>query len=285
MLSTSIIKNVDQASHYFSQRDNYYTREEGLEQSEWWGKGAEKLNLSGFVADKQFTELLQGKLPNGEQLGKMVNGEIKHRPGWDLTLSVPKSVSIMIYIGDDKRLVQAEREALFATLSYIERSCSQARVKIGDKITYQNTGNMVAALYYHDLSRAKDPQKHTHCVVMNMTERSDQKWRSQASQIGRYDQNAKGEINGFIERVDHHRRYFSKIYETELAYRVKQLGYEITTDTKSGKFEIVGISQEVLDFFSKRRLEIEKHLKQRGLSGGEAANVAALATRDAKENV
>ncbi len=229
--------------------------------------------------------MLQGKLPNGEQLGKMVNGEMKHRPGWDLTLSVPKSVSIMIYVGGDTRLEKIEREALFATLSHIERSCSQARIKIGDKITYQNTGNMVAALYYHDLSRANDPQKHTHCVVMNMTERPDKKWRSQASQIGRYDQHAKGEINGFIERVDHHRRYFSKIYETELAYRVKQLGYEITTDTKSGKFEIVGISQEVLDFFSKRRLEIEKHLKQKGLSGGEAANIAALATRDAKENV
>ena len=40
------------------------------------------------------------------------------------------------------------------------------------------TGNLVTAAFQHDLSRAKDPQLHTHVIVMNMTERSDGQWRA-----------------------------------------------------------------------------------------------------------
>lgn len=285
MLSTSVIKNVGQASHYYSQQDNYYTQEQGVEQSEWWGKGAENLALSGNVDAKQFTDLLLGKLYSGEQLGKVVDGQIKHRPGWDLTFSAPKSVSILALIGGDKRLIDAHRQAVAVALSHIERSCGQARYQTSEGITYQNTKNIIAALFHHDLSRAKDPQLHTHSVVMNMTERLDGKWRSLASTVGNYDEKAQGEINGFIERVRHHNRYFSKLYETELAFRIKELGYEITTDTKSGIFEIAGVSNDAVQFFSKRRADIEKKLTEKGLSGGKAAAIATLDTRDAKEDV
>ncbi|HEX4045775.1 MAG TPA: MobF family relaxase, partial [Gammaproteobacteria bacterium] len=285
MLSTNVIKSVDKAGHYFSQQDNYYTHEEGLEHSEWWGRSAEKLNLYGKVNGKQFTDFLQGKLPSGEQLGKVVEGAIKHRPGWDLTFSAPKSVSILALIGGDKRLIEAHREAVSEALSYVEKNCSQARIKSAGEIKHQNTNNLVASLFHHDLSRAKDPQLHTHSVVMNMTERSDGKWRSLASQIGKYGETAQGEVNGFIERVRHHNRFFSKVYEAELAYRVKQLGYEITTDTKSGIFEIKGVPKEVIQCFSKRRAEIETELAYKGLSGGKAAAIATLNTRDAKNEV
>jgi conjugative relaxase-like TrwC/TraI family protein len=285
MLSSSVIKNIGQAGNYYAQKDNYYSRDEGVEQSEWWGKGAKSFQLSGKVDEKQFTELLQGKLPNGEQLGKVVDGEIKHRPGWDLTFSAPKSVSIMTYMGGDKRLIEAHIEATLVALNTIERSFAQARVKTPNGIDYQNTGNLTAALFHHDLSRAKDPQMHTHCVVMNMTERLDGKCRSLASQIGRYNEDTNGEVNGFIEQVRHYNRYLSKIYETELAYRVKQLGYDITTDTQSGIFEIAGVSQEAIQFFSKRRNQIVKQLEEKGLSGGKAAAIATLANRNAKEYV
>ena len=46
MLSAKVIENAQQAEHYFSQ-DNYYTTEEGFEQSAWAGKGAAALGLSG----------------------------------------------------------------------------------------------------------------------------------------------------------------------------------------------------------------------------------------------
>lgn len=283
MLSTSEIKNVGQASHYFAAKDNYYSQEEGIQKSEWWGKGAVKLNLEGTVESDQFTALLQGKLPNGEQLGKMVDGELKHRAGWDLTLSVPKSVSMLALIGNDKRLLEAHQHAVNVTLSHIERGCSQARAKTQDGVVYQNTGNMVAALFHHDLSRAQDPQLHTHCVVLNMTERSDGKWRSQASQIGRYGEDARAEVNGFIERVRHHKRYYGQLYRAEIAYQVRQLGYELEVDKKSGFFEIAGVSREIIEQFSKRREDIEKYMESNDLVGGKASAVATLKTRESKK--
>ncbi len=285
MLSTSVIRNVSEASHYFAEKDNYYTREEGMEQSEWVGRGAEKLGLLGEVNAEKFTDLLEGRLPNGELLGKVVDGKIKHRAGWDLTFSAPKSVSILALIGGDKRLIEAHRNAVKIALSHIEKSCSQARVKTQEGIKFQNTGNIVAALYHHDLSRAQDPQMHTHSVVMNMTQRTDGKWRSQASQIGRYDGKATSEINGFIERTRNNKRYFGKLYEAELAFQVKELGYDIVVNSKTGVFEIVGVSDEVKQFFSKRRNQVEIALQEQGLSSAKAADMATLKTRESKKSV
>jgi conjugative transfer relaxase protein TraI len=285
MLSTSVIKSVSDASHYYSASDNYYTREEGMEQSEWHGKAAGKLGLSGEVNPEQFTALLEGRLPNGELLGKVVDGKVVHRAGWDLTFSAPKSVSILALIGGDKRLIDAHRTAVKVALSHIEQGCSQARIKTQDGIKCQNTRNIVAALYHHDLSRAQDPQMHTHSVVMNMTERVDGKWRSQASQIGRYDGKVTSEINGFIERTRNNKRYFGKLYEGELAYQVKELGYDIAVNSKTGVFEVVGVSDEARTFFSKRRNQVEIALQEKGLSSAKAADIATLKTRESKKNV
>src|SRR3990167_9785472 len=285
MLSSSTIKNVSQASHYFSEKDNYYTQDEGFAHSEWWGKGAAELQLSAQVADQHFSQLLAGRLPNGEQLGKMVDGVIKHRAGWDLTMSAPKSVSIMALVAGDQRLVAAHREAVRITLEKIQQGCAEARIKVNGEMRYENTHHMTGALYHHDLSRAKDPQLHTHSVIMNLTARTDGKWRSLASSMGRYNEETTSEVNGFIERVRHHNRYYSKLYETELAFRVKACGYELRHDSASGIFEIAEVPPALIDQFSKRRQEIEAMLENNGLTGGRAAAVATLSTRDNKEKV
>src|SRR5579862_7856458 len=130
MLSTSIVKNVSEAGHYYVAKDNYYTLEQGIEQSEWYGKGAGKLNLQGEINPDQFTSLLSGRLPNGEMVGKISDGKIYHRAGWDLTFSAPKSVSIMALLAGDTRLLTAHRNAVHVALSEIERGCSEARVKV-----------------------------------------------------------------------------------------------------------------------------------------------------------
>lgn len=282
MLSTSIIKNSSDAGHYYTAKDNYYTVEEGIEQSEWFGRGTEKLNLKGTIDPELFGSLLKGILPTGEMIGKKIDDKITHRAGWDLTFSAPKSVSIMALLGGDKRLLTAHRHAVSVALSEIERGCSESRIKVQGNVTFQHTKNMIAALFHHDLSRAEDPQLHTHSVIMNLTERQDGKWRSMASKLGRYDKDTHGEVHGFIERVRHNKRFYGKVYEAELAYQVQQLGYEITTDEKTGVFQIKGVSQEAIDTFSKRRQKIEEHLNEQGYSGQKAAEVATLHTRDNK---
>ncbi|STK05828.1 conjugal transfer nickase/helicase TraI [Escherichia coli] len=42
----------------------------------------------------------------------MQDGSNKHRPGYDLTFSAPKSVSMMAMLGGDKRLIDAHNQAV-----------------------------------------------------------------------------------------------------------------------------------------------------------------------------
>lgn len=61
MISLHNVQGSSGALQYFSQ-DNYYTDDQGLERSGWFGKGAERLGLSGQVDRAKFFELLEGKV-------------------------------------------------------------------------------------------------------------------------------------------------------------------------------------------------------------------------------
>lgn len=287
MLSTKTVGNVKQAQHYFLGHDNYYKEEDTLakDRSSWWGKGAQALGLSGTIDSDRFTELLTGVLPDGQQLGKKVNHEHQHRPGFDLTFSAPKSVSLLAMLGGDERIFSALQRATDKTLQLIERACAQARLTKEGITTYENTHNLVVAKFLHDLSREADPQLHVHCVVMNMTQRSDGQWRSLASQSGKYGAHVTHEINGFLERVRHHKLHYGAIFRAELAFEMKQLGYEIARTGNNGLFEIAGISQKTIDTYSQRSKQITGYMQEYGFSGAKAAAVATIKTRKAKHTI
>lgn len=286
LLSTKPVKNVQQASHYFLGQDNYYTEDNTLKQerSRWWGKGAETMGLSGFVDPERFTELLKGHLPNGQQLGKKIDGELLHRPGFDLTFSVPKSVSILALLGNDDRLFKVIDAATDKTLALIEREQAKTRVKRDGVMMTERTGQLVVAKFLHDLSRDGDPQLHTHCVVMNMTCRQDGQWRSLASQLGRYRENVVHVPQGFLEGVRHYQKYYGAVFRAELAYELRELGYTVEKSGAYGFFEIAGISQESIQLFSQRRQSIETYLQSNGLTGAKSSELATLKTRRAKEH-
>ena len=98
--SVSVLTSSAQASSYY-EADDYYA-DGGLSPSEWSGKGAEELGLSGDVDRDQFRELLDGKIGD-QQLGAFRDGQREHRPGWDVTFSAPKSVSIMAEVAGDMK--------------------------------------------------------------------------------------------------------------------------------------------------------------------------------------
>ena len=72
-------------------------------------------------------------------------------------------------------------------------------------------------------------------------------------------------------------------YRAELASEMQKLGFEIERDKTS--FRIAGVSKDLEKDFSKRRQQIEKELRKLGMSGGKAASVATLSTREAKGEV
>ena len=77
------------------------------------GKGAEALGLSGPVKPEAFRRILEGEVPGGHRLGRRdLDGNVRHRPGRDVTLSASKSVSLMALVGGDERIVTAHDRAV-----------------------------------------------------------------------------------------------------------------------------------------------------------------------------
>lgn len=265
MMSFSQIKSAGGAAGYYSDKDNYYVL--GSLDSKWMGKGAEELGLSGHVDNPALTEVLQGKLPDGTSLSRMQEGKETHRPGYDLTFSAPKSVSMMALIGDDRRFIEAHNRAVSTAMTEVEGLAS-ARVT-EDKVTRtQLTGNMVAALFNHDTSRDLDPQLHTHALVINATKTEDG-WRALSS-------DTKGKT-GFSETVLANQVALGNIYRVELRKEVEAMGFTTHTSGKNGLWELDNVPVEV---FSRRSDTI------RAAAGDDASlksrDVATLDTRKSK---
>ncbi len=104
---------------------------------------------------------------------------------------------------------------------------------------------MVAATFRHDTSRNLDPQLHTHAVVANMVQGEDRKWRTMVD-----DGLFKGKMT------------IGAIYRAELAQGLQDLGYGIEKTHPDGRFEIAGVSREVIEEFSTRRSEIEAAMRE-----------------------
>ena len=150
------IASPAQGVSYF-ERDGYFAKDDPAhrEASAWAGKGADALRLSGPVDPDDLRAVLEGKVPDGPQLGKWgKDGTIHHRPGRDVTLSAPKSVSLAALVGGDDRVIAAHDAAVKRTLSWIEKNAIETRMQDPATGTMVRVGNqkMVAATFRHDTS-------------------------------------------------------------------------------------------------------------------------------------
>lgn len=268
MMTVAPVASAGGAYGYYSSADNYYFL--GSLQSLWMGEGAKALGLEGQVRGEALTAILEGRLPDGSRLGKEINGNHVHRPGHDLTFSAPKSVSLLILIGNDKALLDAHNHAVRVAAGYVEKLVSARDTKDG-VTSIVPTGKMVAAAFTHDTSRNLDPLVHTHLLIANMTE-SNGKWKALATD---YIHGA-----GFIETVMKMQVTLGKIYRQALRERVEGQGHEIESVGKNGLWEIKGVPKFVREEYSSRGKEIEAAV------GADATlrsrDVAAKDTRQAK---
>jgi conjugative relaxase-like TrwC/TraI family protein len=129
----------------------------------WTGRGALLVRATGDVDRAAFMRAMAGCDPRtGEQL-KPPHGRARVA-AFDLTFSAPKSVSVLFATADEDTsaaLLAAHEAAVTAALDYVEReACFTRRGHNG--VERVRGDGFLAAAYRHRLSRAGDPQLHTH---------------------------------------------------------------------------------------------------------------------------
>ena len=168
-------------------------------------------------------------------------------------------------MGGDDDVRQAHRESVRIAIDELEK---YVQARMGGNRPAETTGKWAAASFEHDSARPVEgyaaPQLHTHVVFFNLTETD------------------KGESRALQPReLYRSQQYGTAIYRSELALRLRELGYEIDQG-RSGQPEVRGYTREYLEASSPRSQQIRDHLEQHGLNGAAAAQIAAHQTRDEK---
>jgi conjugative relaxase-like TrwC/TraI family protein len=238
----------------------------------WVGAGSAGLGLvdGGRVSREAFMALMRGEHPvDGSVLRRMT--ERSKVAAIDLTFSAPKSVSVLFAVaggGVSGALVDAHERAVAAAVAYLEREACWTRRGHGGAERVRGEG-FVAAAYRHRLSRAGDPQLHTHVVVANLTQ-------------------AAGRFTALDARaLFEHKSAAGAVYRAVLRAEVRErLPWVSWSRVSRGLFEIDGMPAGVLRHFSQRRVEIEQRAAElvgagRSLSR-DSMETIALATRRPK---
>ncbi|CAO1295233.1 unnamed protein product [Diamesa hyperborea] len=242
--------NSGASTHYYA-KENYYTKEEGIENSQWWGKGASYLDLSGKVDAEKFKNLMDGKDPEGkkylggvkprERINKETGKPEQHRAGVDIAFAPPKSISIAALLDGRKDIEEAHKKAVDKTLKEIESKYSICRVGGRGQQTNKICGNLIVAKFEHDTSRSKDPQIHTHCVIISAVRKPDGEWRRIHN-------------DGFWNNS----KSINDKYLDNLKEELKKSKVPLVENTKNKTFEIKGYDNILIANFSKQTQKINK---------------------------
>lgn len=158
----------------------------------WVGGGAKALGLTGPLTETGATllrELLEGRGLDGQRLLPPVYRYTQEgtrvdvrRCGFDVTLSSPKSVSVLMGLADPQIAAQvqlAHQRALTDAIELLEQLTARAargHQGNGRRASRIPTSGLIAAGFEHHTSRTADPQLHTHVVIANLACAVDGRW-------------------------------------------------------------------------------------------------------------
>jgi conjugative relaxase-like TrwC/TraI family protein len=233
---------------------------------EWLGGLTGAVGLRGSVDGDALVHVLAGRSPaDGEPLTRRPT----QVPGFDVTFSAPKSVSVLFGVGEEAvrdAIRDAHDAAVRDAFGYVERHAAYSRRGHGGHELIAGEG-LIAAAFRHRTSRAGDPQLHTHVLVANLTRCVDGRWRAIDAR-----------------RLYAHGKTASYLYEARLRAELSRRLGVTWTQPENGIADVEGVPREVLRAFSRRRAEIEQALARVGRNSAAAAQVAALETRRRKDH-
>ena len=246
--------------------DDYYSGE-GEAPGRWTGSGAAELGLEGTVEREQLHAVLAGRDPRTDSpLLRLLRKD--RVPGFDVTFSAPKSVSVLWATGDERtaRLIRdAHERSVEAALGFLEREAAFTRLGTDGRTPMRGSG-FVAAAFRHRMSRAGDPQLHTHVLVANLIKTPDDRWRT---------------LDG--QRLYRRAKTAGYLYQSHLRHELSRELSVTFREVHRGAAEIADVPDATLRAFSRRRREIEARMAERGGTSRRSAEIAALETRGRKD--
>src|ERR1035437_1155213 len=264
----SSVTRTDRSGHAASALTGYYA-ESGTPPGRFLGQGLAGLNngkgvLVGSTVNEEHLFRMLGMLQDpitGGQLGRSPRrggtahvdsrGVTRKAPlpvaGFDLTLSAPKSVSVVWAVADEATqglIYAAHQRALEHVIGYAEERVFSSRSGRGGGVQEDILGVVAAAVDHWD-SRAGDPQLHTHVVVMNRVQTTGGVWRTLDS---------RGLFRSTVG--------LSEMYNGVLSdYLTQALGWGwqgcARLHSQVPKYEVAGVPQELQKAFSTRSAAIE----------------------------
>jgi conjugative relaxase-like TrwC/TraI family protein len=200
--------------------------------------------------------------------GKRVDARVA---AFDHCFSDPKSVSLLAAAGgaQRRREVMAGREvARHAALGFLQ--AHGVGVRRGHNGTdHHRAQGIFAVAFDHRMSRAGEPDGHTHVLVQNATLGPDGRWTALDSD----------RLYAQLMAADH---LYHAVERAEFTRRLHVRWGPV--DERSGAAEIIGLDDRALiERFSTRRAEVLDWLDEHELAGIKASSAAAVATRRPKD--
>ena len=277
MVTYSDTMTSKEAMDYHS-KESYYQNSQEAEIGIWHGskKALKFLNLrdNQGIKKEDFKAVLYGFQPRTNKPLSRDAGKDDRRAGFDMTMSPPKSISVLMEMAmaNENKALESKirsihgRATQYAMDKIKERLYTETRVKIKDSKTGENKYHIVKseavwATFQHDTNRETDsgeidPQLHDHNFLMSMTFIEDP---------------ATGEIqpyqihnNNFFKKGSEIRKYMGQVYDAELkAAFKKELGISsVIVNEALANFELDVFSKVELQEFSGRRSELKETLAE-----------------------
>ncbi len=246
-------------------RDNYYTRGGS---GTWWSAGSSLVRNGSPIDKETFRDLCAGIDPRSGKGLVRGYGE-RHRAGWDITFSTPKTFGILWAAGTDEQratLEAIQQDAVDQALRFlVDERLVEVRLGAGGRLR-EASADILVAKFPHFTSREGDPACHVHSVLLNLA------------------RSAHGKKCLTLEprQVYAWQLILGSAFRAALSQKLVDLGFSVRGAGRD-QFEIAGIPQAMIEQFSKRSQQI----KTRVGSDASAAQkeVAALATRRDKASV
>ncbi len=173
--------------------------------------------------------------------------------GFDLTFTVPKSVSVLWAIADPQvqtAIAEAHQAAVHDALEYFEDRALFTRTGKGGCAQVPTRG-MLATAFDHWDTRTGDPNLHTHVVIANKVQGADGKWRSLDSRSLHHAAVAVSEL-------------YDDLIADHVAARVPvSWGWRDRGERRTPAYELDGVDDSLLTRFSSRSGQVANAMRDR----------------------